>query len=68
MKTDPERTAELATFAVGDRVAISPSSWLYLAGAHFGTVAKIGRTKLHVTATINGVTYAIPPRMATKQS
>lgn len=52
--------AALAAFQVGDRVRILPHMWLYAAGAHFGEVVKVGRTKLHVRATINGVVYRIP--------
>ena len=46
---------------VGDRVAILPHHYLFLAGAHYGTVSKIGRTKCHVTAHVNDVTYPVNP-------
>lgn len=56
-----ELREQLSTFAVGDRVRILPHMWLYAAGAHFGEVVKVGRTKLHVRATVNQIVYQISP-------
>lgn len=55
----------LADFQVGQRVSISPSHWLFLAGAHFGEVVKVGTKKVHVRATINQVVYTVLPRSLT---
>lgn len=55
-------TATVADFAIGDRVAVSPTHWLHRAGAPTGVVAKVGRTKVHVRADVNDVVYAVTPR------
>lgn len=52
-------------FTIGDRVAIMAASWLHKAGAHDGTVVKIGRTKVHVKASVNGIVYPCPARWLT---
>jgi len=52
----------VADFQPGDRVAVEPTSWLHKAGATSGVVAKVGHSKIHVTADVNGVTYAVAPR------
>jgi hypothetical protein len=53
--------ARIARFVAGDRVRVLSHHWLFKAGAESGTVERVGRTKVHVRADVNGVTYSISP-------
>jgi hypothetical protein len=58
--TEDIRT-RIAEFGAGDRVRVLPHHWLFMAGAESGTIEKVGRTKVHVRADINGVSYSVSP-------
>lgn len=49
----------MSHLAVGDRVAVNEAHWLARAGAPSGVVVKLGRTKAHIRADVNGVVYAV---------
>lgn len=50
-------------FQVGQRVGIHPASHAWLAGARFGTVAKIGRRLVHVELDATNVVKPFDPVM-----
>ena len=52
----------VSDFNAGDRVTVESTCWLHKAGATSGEVVKVGRTKIHVRADVNGVVYQVAPR------
>jgi hypothetical protein len=54
----------LEDFAVGQRVQVHPACDLWMRGARYGTVEKVGRQYIHVhidRSGFNGTTYSIAP-------
>lgn len=59
-------TASLAlSFPVGSRVELHPALDLWMMGARFGVVTKVGRTKVHVKLDrVSGVRTFVPSHLS----
>jgi hypothetical protein len=55
-------TFTMDDFKVGDRVEIHPATDLWMRGARFGTVTKIGRKYVHVKLDNTGAVTHFAPR------
>jgi hypothetical protein len=54
-------TYTLADFKVGDRVELHPATDMWMRGARFGTVTKVGRRWLHVRLDHTGTVSHFAP-------
>lgn len=55
-------TNTVRDFAVGQRVELHPATDLWMRGARFGTVEKIGRVRVHVRVDRLGRIVPVHPR------